>query len=153
MFDPAILVPLAIRWPGVVKPGTRIEQMVGHIDFLETLCDVAHVPAQQRPPNEGRSFLPLLEGRHAPSRDPSYGSFDQYQYKPKAHLRMIRTDDWKLVRDFAEGGRDELYHLAQDPGELVNLIDAPAHAAVRRDLAARLDAWRRRMDDPTLKKS
>ncbi len=150
MFDPAVLVPMAIRWPGIVKPGMRIEQMVGHIDFLETLCDAAGVPADRRPPNEGRSFLPLLEGRAVPWRDAFYGSFDQYQYKPKAHLRMIRTDDWKLVRNFAPGGKDELYHLAADPDELANLADDPQHAAVRKDLAARLDAWRKRLKDPTL---
>ena len=92
--------------------------------------DAAGVPADRRPPNEGRSFLPLLEGRAVPWRDAFYGSFDQYQYKPKAHLRMIRTDDWKLVRNFAPGGKDELYHLAADPDELANLADDPQHLSL-----------------------
>ena len=59
MFDPAVLVPLAIRWPAVVKPGTVIREMVGHTDFLATLCDAAGVPEGKRPTTESVSFLPL----------------------------------------------------------------------------------------------
>ena len=42
---------------------------------------------------------------------------------------MIRTPEWKLVRHFEPGGQDELYHLANDPGELRNLADSaePEH--------------------------
>jgi choline-sulfatase len=152
MFDPAVLVPMAIRWPAVVKPGTVVKEMVGHIDFLETLCDVAGVAKGQRPANEGVSFLPLLQGRKVSWRDAFFGSFDQHHYKPKANLRMIRTDDWKLVRNLAPGGIDELYHLAADPDELVNLIDDPAHKATRDGLAARLLAWQKRLNDPILQR-
>jgi len=151
MFDPSVLVPLAIRWPAVVKPGTRIDQMVGQIDFFATLCDVVGVAREDRPPTESQSFLPLLEGRKVPWREAFFGSYDQYQYKPRANLRMIRTDDWKLVRNLASGGRDELYHLAKDPDELVNLAEAPEVRAVRDRLAERLHAWQKRLDDPILK--
>jgi len=153
MFDPAVLVPLAVRWPGVVKPGTRIDQMIGQIDFFDTLCDVAGVRQSKRPKTESISFLPLLEGRKMPARDAFFGSFDQHHYRPRAHLRMIRTDAWKLVRNFAHGGKDELYHLAEDPGELVDLIDDPKAKAVRDQLARRLADWQQRLDDPILKRT
>ena len=153
MFDPAVLVPLAVRWPAVVKPGTRIDEMVAQTDFFATLCDAAGVPPEKRPETESASFLPLLEGRKIPWRDAFFGSFDQHHYRPKANLRMVRTDDWKLVRNFAPGGADELYHLAQDPGELANLIDDPKAKAVRDRLAKRLAAWQKRLDDPILKRS
>ncbi len=152
MFDPAILVPLAIRWPGVVKPGTRIDEMVGQIDFFATLCDVAGVPQDQRPTTESASFLPLLQGRKVPWRDTFFGSFDQHHYEPPANLRMIRTSDWKLVRNFRPGGHDELYHLAKDPDELVNLIDDADAKTTRDELARRLEAWQKRLDDPILKR-
>jgi uncharacterized sulfatase len=150
MFDPAVLVPLAIRWPGVVKPGTRIDEMVGQIDFLATLCEIAGVPQEGRPATESKSFLPLLEGRGVPWRDAFLGSYDQHQYKPKANLRMIRTDDWKLVRNFAPGGKDELYHLAEDPDELVDLAEDPKHKVTLDKLATRLVAWQTHLNDPIL---
>ena len=151
MFDPSVLVPLAIRWPAVVKPGTRIPQMVGQIDFFATLCDVAGVPASQRPKTESASFLPLLQGRTIPWRDAFFGSYEQYQYKPKASLRMVRTNDWKLVCNLAPGGTDELYHLATDAGETKNLIDDPQAQEVRRRLAQRLAVWQRELNDRVLR--
>ena len=37
---------------------------------------------------------------------------------------MWRTREWKLIRDFRNPGKDELYHLAKDPAETRNLVDA-----------------------------
>lgn len=151
MFDPSMLVPLVIRWPAAIAPGLRIDEMVGHIDFFETFCDIAGVAPEERPETESRSFLPLLQGRRIPWRDTFYGSYDQYQYEPAANLRMARTDDWKLVRNFAPGGADELYHLAEDPDELDNRADAPEAREVRADLEERLRAWRERLNDHLLR--
>ena len=44
----------------------------------------------------------------------------------------------------------ELYDLTRDPHEVENLAESPAHAAVRRDLLARLQAFRTRSRDPWL---
>lgn len=151
MFDPSVLVPLAIRWPAVVKPGLRIDEMVGQIDFFATLCDVAGVPSGSRPATESVSLLPLLKGTKIPWRDAFFGSFDQHHYEPAANLRMIRTDRWKLVRNFKPGGQDELYDLANDPDELVNLAADPKARATREDLAGRLTAWQKRLNDPILR--
>ena len=55
----------------------------------------------------------------------------------------VRTRDWKLVRYFGDGeaGAAELYHLAADPHELINLSGRPEHAGMERRLAAQADAW------------
>ena len=37
-------------------------------------------------------------------------------------MRMYRTPEWKLVRDFLNPDRDELYHLTEDPAEATNLV-------------------------------
>jgi uncharacterized sulfatase len=70
----------------------------------------------------------------------------------RADLRMVRAGGWKLVRDFANPGRDELYHVARDPGEKQNLIADPDGEVVRirRALEARLGSRLRELNDPVL---
>jgi uncharacterized sulfatase len=65
-------------------------------------------------------------------------------------MRAYRTTDWKLVRDFKNPGRDELYHLAADPGELENLITSkdPAAEAARSRLEAAILERMREIGDP-----
>jgi len=57
---------------------------------------------------------------------------------PSTHLNILTTRDWKLI-EFHADGRRELFNLAQDPGEKVNLVVKRADVAKR--LAARLDRW------------
>ena len=47
------------------------------------------------------------------------------------NMRAYRTPDWKLIRDFTREGVDELYHLAEDPTELENLINSSDPETVR----------------------
>jgi len=53
--------------------------------------------------------------------------------------RIVWHDDWKYV--FSPGGIDELYDLAADPHERVNLADDPVHRDVLIDLCKRM--WRK----------
>jgi arylsulfatase A-like enzyme len=55
-------------------------------------------------------------------------------------MRMLRTHEWKYVEELA--GTSELYDLASDPHELVNLWNRPAYAGVQRELESRLRAWK-----------
>ena len=102
-----------------------------------------------RPETESVSLLPLMKGANPPWRDTFYGSYDQHHYEPVANLRMIRTDTWKLVRNFRTG-EDELYDLAEDPYELKNLAEDDSAQETKKTLAQRLDAWQRRLNDPVL---
>ena len=58
--DPGINVPLLVRWPGVVKPGTVTRTLVSGEDFAPTMLEIAGVT----PPKEmsGVSYLKLLKG-------------------------------------------------------------------------------------------
>ncbi len=52
-------------------------------------------------------------------------------------FRAIRQGPWKYI--VSPGGRQELYHVVDDPGELTNLIGI--HRDVARRLAERLEEW------------
>jgi len=152
MFDESVLVPFVIRWPGVVKPGTTSDAMVSTIDILPTMAEIMDV---ENPPKvDGRSLLSLLRADpNALRRDAYCDTYDMIYLGvggEKPHMRMIRTDDWKLVlyqdeqdKPLDGGSRHELFHLKADPGELGNLYGKPSAEDIQQELEARLRGWMR----------
>jgi arylsulfatase A-like enzyme len=59
---------------------------------------------------------------------------------------MIRGRGWKYIR--YANGREYLYNLRQDPGEMANLIDEPEHSTARQMLAGEMDKWLNRTGWP-----
>ena len=150
MYDNSLRVPTAIRWPGVTEPGSRIEQTVSILDWFPTICAMAGVDVPLGTTIRGRDFAPLLRGKRPRWDNDLYGEYSQHHYT-KAELRMYRTPEWKLVRDFLRPNKDELYHLASDPAEDLNSIDAPEFQEIRKKLDARLLARMKELRDPLLK--
>ena len=56
-------------------------------------------------------------------------------------MTMARTSDWKLVH-FVDESYGQLFDLVNDPGEIHNLWDHPAHVARKEELLQALLAWR-----------
>jgi arylsulfatase A-like enzyme len=145
MFDDSVLVPFIVRWPGVIKAGSISDAMVSTIDVLPTLIEITG--ARTRLQLDGRSMLPILKSRRgAPWREAWFDTYDM-TYLKEDHMRMIRTDDWKLVFHFDAAGNPlphrghELFKLSADPGELKNLYSSDDLAPMRRSLEARLRKW------------
>lgn len=153
MFDDSIRVPLAIRWPARIKPGTVVDGMVLHIDLHPTLLSLAGVETPKLPAKQkiqGRDFSPLLRGERSKWRDHWFGDYDMLQGK-HARMRMIRTTDWKLVKHYEEENAEhELYDLKNDPGETKNVFKNPPDRRVLEDLEERLREWQIEVDDPLL---
>ncbi|MDA1068604.1 MAG: sulfatase-like hydrolase/transferase [Verrucomicrobia bacterium] len=122
MYDLSLKVPTIIKWPGVTKAGTVIKDTTRSLDIFPTILDMAGINIPKDIPLRGRSLVPLLKGE-TPSDWPQdyYGEYHMINYV-EADMRCYRTPEWKLIRDFKNEGRDELYHLKNDPGEAHNLI-------------------------------
>lgn len=135
LFEGGIREPLLIRWPGVTKPGTVIDDPVSSIDFFPTLCEAAGV---QTALVDGRSLLPLLQGKSQPER-PLFWHYPHYSDQGGRPAGAIRLGEWKLI-EFYEDGRLELYHLAVDPGERRNLVKKESERAKK--LHGMLADWR-----------
>jgi choline-sulfatase len=151
MFDTSIHVPTAVRWPGVIAPGTVIDETVCHLDWFPTILDVAGIARPEGVTLRGRSIVPLLKGEAKDWDNDFYAQYSTH-HTSQTHMRMYRTPEWKLLRDFNNPGRDELYHLKTDPGETQNLIasDDPAVKDVIADLHQRILARMEATGDPTL---
>ena len=133
MFDTSLRVPAVVVWPGKIKAGTAVDEVVTNLDWYPTLLRLAGLEPPAEATIHGRDFSPLLRGEDIAWEDAFYGEYAQHHYT-EADLRMWRTPEWKLVRDFLRPGHDELYHLARDPGETRNLIDAPEYAETLAEL-------------------
>ena len=52
--------PLHVRWPGHIKPGTRVHPIAGAIDLFPTLAEMAGVKPVGDKPLDGRSLAHFL---------------------------------------------------------------------------------------------
>jgi len=143
MYDTSVKVPAILSRPGHVPAGVTCEAMVSQYDFMPTLLEYLHMTNPDADSLPGRSFAPLLHGRPFEQRD------DVVVYDEYGPVRMIRSRRWKYVHRYPYGPH-ELYDLATDPDENVNLIDDPAHRDRLAELKGRLEAWFVRYVDPTL---
>ena len=150
VFDTSLRTPTAIRWPGVIKPGTEIKNTTTNLDWFPTMLGVAGVKLPPKITIRGRDITPLLKGKQAKWNDDLYVEWSQHHYV-RTHLRMYRTPEWKLVRDFLNAGKDELYHLKIDPDETKNLIANTAMVLIKQRLEAKLLAKMRETNDTALR--
>ena len=140
--EESLRVPLLVRYPSLVKPGTVINKTVLNIDLAPSILDICG--ASQLPNIHGRSWKPLLEGD---SRDWRSSWFYEYNYEVQfpytPNVRAVRTDEWKYIHyPHGDGSPDrhlsELYDLQNDPLERKNLINDPNYADKVAELKAEL---------------
>ena len=126
-YDPALHVPLIMRWPGRIRRGATVTDMTEHIDVPATILDMLAV--DRLPVTHGRSLRPYLEGRRIEPRD---HIFSAYLENEEA---CVRTERWKFVvcsgrRERGDGYKTDnpkpgrwtrLYDLKSDPGEFTDV--------------------------------
>ena len=144
IFDTSAMVPLIIRYPGLVPPGSVCDELVSSIDHFPTVLDAAGLTRRPGVLLEGLSMMPLLQGENTAWRDELYLIYNQHHYRPHAQMRMIRTREWKLVHHYEPGTGHELYDLKSDPGETANLYGEPDVRNVWNELQKKLVLWERR---------
>ncbi len=139
MYDDVVHVPLILRWPGTIPPGTVRDEFVVHtLDLASTICEAAAigVPVDY----QGRSLLPLLRGEAVQDwRQDVVSTYHGAQFG-LYEQRMLRNRKAKYVWNATDV--DELYDLERDPWELHNVAGRPEYAdvlrAMRRELLAQL---------------
>jgi choline-sulfatase len=135
MFEESVKVPFLARFPKHIPAGVVNSDLVSHYDFMPTLLDYLGFTNPQADQLPGRSFAPVLRGEALNWTDEGIVICDEY-----GPNRMFRTSDWKYVHRFPSGP-NELYHLAEDPEERINLVGDPAYAQRQVAMRARLDGW------------
>jgi arylsulfatase len=131
--------PLVAYWPRVIKQRGSVTHQPGHlIDLMATCLDAAGADYPKTyeghpiTPLEGRSLLPVLEGRKRQGHDAIYWEHEGN--------RAVRQGRWKLVSRFPE--RWELYDLEADRTEMTDL--SQKHGDKAQELAGMYEGWARR---------
>jgi arylsulfatase A-like enzyme len=124
LYEGGIRVPLIVRWPEQVLPGSRSNDPVIGTDLFPTILDLANVPPTGSEKTDGLSLLPLLNQEEELPQRPLYWHFPAYLEAYRSMVgpwrttpaSAIRIGDYKLIR-FFEDQRVELYDLSSDAGE------------------------------------
>jgi arylsulfatase A-like enzyme len=119
LFEGGIRVPMIVRWPGVIMPGSVTDHVSAFWDVMPTVAEVvnAKVPGEI----DGISFLPTLRGKRAMQKEHQYLYWEFHELGGR---RAVRQGDWKLIQyDVGKNpaGSFELYNLKDDPSESKNV--------------------------------
>lgn len=135
-------VPLLFAGPGIQPGLTDYRTLASLADVFPTLCDYAGIPAPAS--LRGLSLRPALNG--TPLSRPFVAG--ELLYKDSTREgRMIRSQRFKYVV-FNSGARPEqLFDLDADPGEVRNLVSAPAFESALREHRLLLRDWIRATAD------
>ena len=147
MYEESLRTPLLVKWPGVVKPGSRNTDLVMNLDLAETFLDIAGVAKPQT--MQGESIVPLLRGSTPKNwRDAIYYQYFEYPgWHAVRRQYGVRTRHHKLIH-YYETGEWELFDLDKDPEELKNVAREKSYAVIRKDLEAKLAALRKQYAVP-----
>ncbi|MEY4338583.1 MAG: hypothetical protein RLZ14_433 [Actinomycetota bacterium] len=138
------LMRLPLVWrpaPSAGAAPSTVSRPVGLVDLAPTFCAIAGLPVPEW--MEGKP-LPVDDGdADARGFERSLTEWDSDLFGVSVHLRTITRDGWVCTTyqpgHSHDGTEGELYCLADDPLQRVNLWDDPAHASTRSDLLA--DLW------------
>lgn len=139
LYDHSIRVPLIFAGPGV-PAGQRTDSLVYLFDIFPTLFEMLRLPLPASV--DGRSLVPILNN---PRRQLRLEMIYGYRHVQRA----IRTARWKYIRYNASGVQNrQLFDLVNDPWEMKNLANDPAHTVTVTKLDASLRKLLRQSGDP-----
>ena len=111
-------VPLIVRWPGRIKPGTVSDHLGYFPDVMPTLAELAGATAHL-PPTDGISLGPTLLGRPGQKLHP-FLYWEAASVNQTVSQQAVRWGQWKAVRSRGTG-EFELYDLKTDGKESTNV--------------------------------
>ena len=116
VYEGGIRVPFMMRWPGTLPAGTVYRQPVVSLDIFATAASAANAPIRHRQAVDGVDLLPYLTGKAR--QRPHELLFWRLNRKT-----AVRVGDWKLLRSGGGSENWQLYNLANDMGETIDLAD------------------------------
>ncbi|MFC7337293.1 sulfatase-like hydrolase/transferase [Haloferula chungangensis] len=135
IYEGGTRVPLIIRWPARIKPGTS-KAMVNQIDFIASFANMLDIELAENEAQDSRDMLPAFLGEDEKGLP--------YMVQ-EARTFALRSGDWKYISNESlkketkgkKAPKPELYNLETDPSEQSNIIDQNPEKAA--SMAKQLD--------------
>ncbi|WP_299664606.1 sulfatase [uncultured Polaribacter sp.] len=136
-WEGGIRAPYLIKAPMLKNTPKSISYPVSGIDFYPTLLELAGMYKKSNQIFDGVSLVPLLKGKSLQDR-PLFWHYPHYGNQGGEPVSMIRKNNWKLIH-YWEDGRDELYSLENDLGEMQDV--SSNNSELVKDLRTELDTY------------
>jgi arylsulfatase A-like enzyme len=146
IFDESFKTPLLVKWPNVIKPGSKNSQMVQNLDFAQTFLEAAGVKAPSD--MQGESLVPIFKGKGKNFRDAAYYHYYEYPsvHMVKRHYGIV-TENYKLVHFYYDVDEWELYDRKNDNNEMKNVYNDLKYTEIKKELHTKLAALRIKYKD------
>ena len=150
-------VPLIVRWPGKVQPGSTCDQLTSLTDVMATAAAIVSSKLPASAAEDSYNMLPALLGQ---AQGPIRQYVLQQGFGGDRYL-AIRNGEWKYLDHKGSGGNPyeshrllkaymlpdtepdapgQLYNLKTDPGETTNV--SFAHPEIVKKLKTKLDEFK-----------
>jgi len=141
IYEESLKMPLVMRWPGKIKPGTKIKKLTQNIDFAPFFLEAAGAEVPEE--IQGMSLTPLFEKPNAKWRKAIY--YHYYEaggHGVPAHYG-IRDERYKLIH-FPRTDEWNLVDLKEDPQEMQSVHEDPAYEKTLADMRAKLSGLQKK---------
>ncbi len=130
LLEGGLRIPMLMRWPAQLHPGTVSDQVGISMDWLPTLLAAAGGAPDPAYPTDGVNLLPLLAPKAQPMQRKLF-------WRYKANLqRAARDGDWKILKI---NENTFLFNVVEDPMERANLRDR--HRDIYERMVAEWNEW------------
>ena len=136
LYEHSVGVPLVFSGPGIPE-GETSDALVYLFDVFPTICDLAglEIPVGV----DGKTLGPVMRHKAEKVRDLVFTTYKNVQ-------RAVRDERWKLIR-YPQVNETQLFDLKNDPHEINDLAEDPAHSAKVKEMTAHLRKWQRKLGD------
>lgn len=136
MHEGGVRVPLLVRWPKGIKPGTKVDGIAADIDLLPTIIELTGIAPPQTHPLDGCSLAPLLQEQSVEWPDRMIFTYSSRSGIEKMTPCAVRNNSHRLVN---VGDGYELYDMVADPAQEQNL--AATEPEKLAELSAAYESW------------
>ena len=133
LYDEVIRVPLITKPPRSQVPGKTLAAQVRNVDIMPTILDYCGAPIPEH--IDGMSLRPAIEGKPLSDRPAYMETYFRKRDLANQLLLAYRTGTHKLIYDIIQES-GELYDLRRDPGEKINLLQAPLGEGIKRPVGS-----------------
>jgi len=118
LYEGGVRVPLVVRWPDKIKPGSKSGAIVSSVDFYPTFLELAGGKGPKNQVLDGFSMVPVWKENKSDTEREIFTHYPVYHHEQP--MSALRKGDWKIIENLVDGSM-ELFNLRYDISEMTDL--------------------------------